>query len=70
MEQLMITIKNGTVEIEVKGARGTRCLGLTQALENLIGKVDDRLLKDEYYKTTNVEQKNYLIHLKNKDPSK
>lgn len=70
MEQLIVMIKNGSVEIEVKGARGTRCLGLTQAIENLIGKVDARLLKDEYCRTTNIEQGNFLNHFKNEEPFK
>jgi len=63
MEQLIVMIKNGSVEIEVKGARGTRCLGLTQAIENLIGKVDARLLKDEYYRTTKIDQSIHPQHL-------
>ncbi len=56
MEQLIVTIKNGIVEIEVEGLRGTRCLELTQAIENLIGKVDARSLKNDFYKDIKTEQ--------------
>lgn len=62
MEQLIVTIKNGTVQIEVKGAKGARCLGLTQAIENLLGKVDDRLLKDDCYRNTKTDQSVHLQH--------
>jgi hypothetical protein len=64
MEQLIVTIKNGKVEIEVEGAKGTRCLQLTHAIENVIGKVDDRFLKNDFYKDTKIEQG---IHLKQFD---
>jgi len=68
MEQLIVTIKNGKVEIEVKGAKGMRCLQLTRAIENLIGKVDDRLLKDECYRNTNIEQNIHLEHFNSEKP--
>jgi hypothetical protein len=56
MEQLIVTIKNGKVEIEVKGAKGMRCLQLTQAIETLLGKVDEQFLKNNFYKDTKIEQ--------------
>ena len=49
MEQLTITIKGGTVEVEVNGVKGSRCLQLTQAIEELIGQIDSRSLKKELY---------------------
>jgi hypothetical protein len=63
MEQLIVTIKSGKVEIEVKGAKGMRCLQLTQAIENLLGKVDARSLKRDFYSSTKIEQINNLKHL-------
>jgi hypothetical protein len=49
MEQLNITIKGGIVEVEVDGVKGSRCLQLTQAIEELIGRIDSRSLKKELY---------------------
>ena len=51
MEQLNITIKGGTVEVEVDGVKGSRCLQLTQAIEELIGQIDSRSLKKDLYST-------------------
>jgi len=55
MEQLIITIKNGKVEIEVEGAKGMQCLQLTQAIENLLGIVNTHLLKNDFHKSTKIE---------------
>jgi len=49
MEQLTITIKSGRVEVEVEGVRGSRCLQLTQAIEEQIGQIDSRSLKKKLY---------------------
>lgn len=68
MEQLIVTIKNGKVEIEVKGAKGTRCLQLTQAIENLIGKVDNRSLKNDLCGNTKIEQRIHLKQFDNENP--
>ncbi len=54
MEQLRITIKGGMVEVEVEGVRGSRCLQLTQAIEDLIGQIDSRSFKKELYSTHKV----------------
>ena len=54
MEQLNITIKGGTVEVEVDGVKGSRCLQLTQAIEELIGQIDSRSLKKELYSKNKV----------------
>ncbi len=58
---MVVNIKNGSVEIEVEGAKGARCLDLTQAIEKLIGKVDDRFLKNDFYRSAKIEQKIHLI---------
>lgn len=68
MEQLIVTIKNGNVEIEVEGLKGMRCLELTQAIEKLIGKVDCRFLKNDLYKSTKIEQSIYLKQFKSEKP--
>jgi len=49
MEQMIVTIKNGSVEIEIEGDGGARCVELTQAIEKLIGEVETRLLKKDFY---------------------
>lgn len=49
------------MEIEVEGVKGSRCVELTQAIENLIGKVGNRFLKNDFYRSTKTEQS---IHLK------
>ena len=56
MEQMIVNIKNGSVEIEIEGARGARCVELTQAIEKLIGEVETRFLKQEFYQNTKVNQ--------------
>ena len=62
MEQMVITIKDGNMEIEIEGARGTHCMELTQAIEKLIGKVGDRFLKNDFYTSTKIEQSIHLKH--------
>lgn len=64
MEQMIVTIKNGSIQIEVEGVKGTHCLELTQAIEKLIGKVTDRFLKNDFYTSTRLGQNIYLKHLK------
>lgn len=68
MEQLIITIKNGKVEIEVEGAKGMRCLQLTQAIEKLIGEVDDRFLKNDFYRSLKTEQSIHIKRFENENP--
>lgn len=63
MEEMVITIKDGKIEIEVVGVRGTRCLELTQVVEQMIGKIGRRLLKQDYYRTAEIKQKVKLINL-------
>ena len=62
MEQMIVTIKNGNVEIEVEGVKGSRCLELTQAIEQIIGEVETRSLKPEIYCYNKIRQ-NTLIEL-------
>ena len=49
MEELIITIKEGNIQVEVEGVKGARCLELTQALETLLGKINRRDLKNDFY---------------------
>jgi hypothetical protein len=60
MEQMIVTVKDGKIQIEIEGVRGTRCLELTQAIEQLIGEVETRSLRHEFYYNTKVKQ-NTLI---------
>ena len=60
MEQMIVTIKNGSVEIEIEGARGARCVELTQAIEKLIGKVGDRFLKNDFYGSPKIESSTHI----------
>jgi hypothetical protein len=38
--QITVTIKNGKVEMEVENVRGGSCVELTEAVERILGKVD------------------------------
>ena len=41
---------NGTIRIEVRGAKGKKCLSFTKEIEQLLGgKVTDRTFTDEFY---------------------
>jgi hypothetical protein len=62
MEQLVIHITDGKVEIEVQGAKGTRCVGLTQAIEQLIGVVRNRSVKQDFYGTTEIKHQVGIKH--------
>lgn len=66
MEQMIITIKNGKVKIEMEGTKGARCLELTQAIEKLLGGIEDRFLKNDFYGSTEIKQSIHLKQLKNK----
>jgi len=59
MEQMIITIKDGRVKVEVEGVKGAHCVELTQAIEKLIGKVGDRFLKNDFYRSPKIEQSIY-----------
>jgi hypothetical protein len=57
VEEMIITIEDGKIAMEVAGVRGTRCLELTQAVEQMLGKIGRRLLKQDYYRTVEIKQK-------------
>ena len=56
MEQLIVTIKNGAVELDVEGVKGSHCIELTQAIEKLIGDTDQRLFKNDFYQAAVIAQ--------------
>ena len=56
MEELIITIQKGEVEVEVEGVKGARCLELTQAMESLLGKIGSRRLENEFYGQAKLKQ--------------
>ena len=68
MEQMVITIKDGSIKVEVEGVKGIRCVELTQSIEKLIGEVESRLLKKDFYINTKIKQNLYLKQF-NKDES-
>lgn len=49
-QELEINISNdGTVTINVQGAKGTSCLGITKELEEALGVVVERDKKSSFY---------------------
>ena len=54
MEEIVFTIKDGKIEMEVAGVRGTRCLELTRAIEQMLGMVESRFLKQDYYRPAEI----------------
>jgi hypothetical protein len=68
MEHMIVTIKDGSVEIEIEGVNGARCVGLSQAIEKLIGKEDNRFLKGDFYRDTKIEHTIYLKQSKSEKP--
>jgi hypothetical protein len=52
MEQMVITIKDGSIKVEVEGVKGIRCVELTQAFEQMMGKVEKRFFKQNFYIST------------------
>lgn len=56
MEELIVTIQDGEVQVEVQGVKGTHCLELTQAIERLLGKINSRKLKNEFYGQAKLKQ--------------
>jgi hypothetical protein len=57
MEELIVTIQEGEVQVEVQGVRGVRCLELTQAIESLLGKISSRKLKNDFYGQAKLKHK-------------
>lgn len=65
---MIVTIKDGSVGVEIEGVKGTHCLQLTQAIEALIGTVDTKNYKKEFY--SNIENKQDVnLNLWTKDKS-
>ena len=56
MEELIVTIQEGDVKVEVEGVKGSRCLELTQAIEILLGETSSRQLKDDFYGEARMKQ--------------
>ena len=67
MEELIVTIKDGNIQVEVEGAKGARCLELTQAIETLLGKINRRDLKNDFYRQIEVKGGVGLKHLLQKE---
>ena len=63
---MIVTIKDGSVGVEIEGVKGSRCVGLSQAIEKLIGKVDNRFFKGDFYRGTKIEHTIYLKQFKSK----
>jgi len=67
MEELIITIQDGDIKVEVEGVRGARCLALTQAIETLLGEINGRQLKDDFYAQIAVKRGISLKHILQKE---
>lgn len=50
-----INADGSSVEIEVKGVKGAKCLALTKAMEESVGEVTDRRLTQEYHQNARTE---------------
>lgn len=64
MEYQNIKIKideKGKVYLDVSGANGNKCVELTKELEKLLGEIEERTFKPEYYDETK-ETDNYLTN--------
>lgn len=68
MEEITVTIQVENIGVEVTGVKGARCLELTQALEGLLGKISNRLLKDDFYGQIEVNHSTALKHFKGISP--
>ena len=62
MEQMVVTIKDERVKLEIEAAKGTHCVELTQAIEKLIGDTDQRLFKNDFYQAAVTAQCSTLNH--------
>jgi hypothetical protein len=50
-EEIEVTIKvTGQTSFKVKGGQGKKCLNLTQEIETLLGKIQDRKLTSDYFR--------------------
>ncbi|MDH4220682.1 MAG: DUF2997 domain-containing protein [Candidatus Aminicenantes bacterium] len=67
MEEIIVTIQGGDVKVEVEGIKGARCLELTQAIEILLGEINGRQLKDDFYGQIEVKRRIYLKNILQKE---
>ncbi|MDH4264704.1 MAG: DUF2997 domain-containing protein [Deltaproteobacteria bacterium] len=67
MEELIVTIKDGNIQVEVEGIRGASCVELTQAIEILLGEINGRQLKDDFYGQIEVKRGISLKHILQKE---
>ena len=52
---------NGTIKVEIRGAKGKKCLRLTKEMEGLLGgQILDRTLTDEYNQEQEQSQTDWL----------
>ncbi|MDI6754676.1 MAG: DUF2997 domain-containing protein [Thermodesulfobacteriota bacterium] len=49
--------------MEVEGVKGAHCLDLTQAIETLLGEINGRQLKDDFYGQIEVKVGISLKHI-------
>lgn len=68
MEEIIFTIQEGEVKVEVAGVKGARCLQLTKVIEALIGKVEGRTLKRDFWAGTEIRQNTNLKTLLQGEP--
>ena len=55
-----IVEKDGKITLEVQGARGYRCLSVTESLEKELGEVLEREKTGEFYKSDRIHVKNNI----------
>ena len=67
MEEVIVTIKDGDIQVEVAGVKGAHCLELTQAIETLLGEINGRQLKDDFYSQIAVKPGISLKHILQKE---
>jgi hypothetical protein len=67
MEEIMVTIQEGNVKVEVEGVKGVRCLELTQTIEKLLGENISRHLKEDFYGQIEVKRGVFLRQLLQKE---
>jgi len=67
MEEIIVIIQGGDVKVEVEGIKGARCLELTQAIEILLGEINGRQLKDDFYGQIEVKRRIYLKNILQKE---
>jgi len=57
---------NGTVKIEVRGAKGQKCLEMTKEIESQLGgRIIERIQTDDFYKAEEEQQNGDWIQQQN-----